>query len=82
MSSPGVSRSLSVWHAYGAWMESFVPGRQHRHVISVNPARDADGWELCDRNWPRAHEVPLAGRRDIVLIHLAQRGRLRVSSCG
>jgi hypothetical protein len=37
-------------------MESFVAG-QHRYVIPVNPARDADRRGLMGRNWPRAQEV-------------------------
>jgi glycosyltransferase involved in cell wall biosynthesis len=37
-------------------MESLVAG-QHRYVIPVNPAKDADGRGLMGRNWPRAQEV-------------------------
>jgi hypothetical protein len=56
MSFPASPRSLLVWHVHGSWMESFVAG-QHRYVIPVNPAKDADGRGLMGRNWPRAQEV-------------------------
>jgi hypothetical protein len=63
MSFPASPRSLLVWHAHGSWMESFVAG-QHRYVIPVNPAKDADGRGLMGRNWPRAQEVSVDQLRD------------------
>jgi hypothetical protein len=56
MSTPASPRSLLVWHVHGSWMESLVAG-QHRYVIPVNPAKDADGRGLMGRNWPRAQEI-------------------------
>jgi hypothetical protein len=63
MSFPASPRSLLVWHVHGSWMESFVAG-QHRYVIPVNPAKDADGRGLMGRNWPRAQEVSVDQLRD------------------
>lgn len=54
---------MLVWHVHGSWMESFVAG-EHRYVIPVNAARDADGRGLCGRTWPRAQEVPIQQLRD------------------
>jgi hypothetical protein len=37
-------------------MESLVAG-QHRHVIAVNPAKDADGHGAMGRNWLSAQGI-------------------------
>jgi hypothetical protein len=75
MSFPASCRSLLVWHVHGSWMESFVAG-QHRYVIPVNPAKDADGRGLVGRNWPRAQEVSVdeLSDADIDLVISAEAG--------
>ena len=56
-------RAVLVWHVHGSWMDSFTAG-DHRYLIPVNDARDADGRGLCGRNWPRAEEIPVDRLRD------------------
>nr|WP_286211273.1 glycosyltransferase [Mycolicibacterium mageritense] len=61
--STDCTRSVLAWHVHGSWMESFVSGR-HRYLVPVNAAKDADGRGICDRDWPRAQEIPLDELRD------------------
>ncbi|MCW2686919.1 MAG: hypothetical protein JWR37_1809 [Mycobacterium sp.] len=63
MSATTATRSVLVWHVHGSWMESFVRG-EHRYLLPVNSARDADGRGLCGRKWSQAQEVPVADLRD------------------
>jgi hypothetical protein len=59
----GRVRSILVWHVHGSWLQSLVAG-EHRYLVPVNDAKDADGRGLLGRDWPRAVETPLDRLRD------------------
>ncbi|BBY17289.1 glycosyltransferase [Mycolicibacterium litorale] len=62
MSSVG-QRALLAWHVHGSWMQALVAG-EHRYLIPVNAAKDADGRGLLGRDWPQAREVDADRLRD------------------
>ncbi|MCK0174547.1 glycosyltransferase [Mycolicibacterium sp. F2034L] len=59
----GGVHSILVWHVHGSWLQSLVAG-EHRYLVPVNDAKDADGRGLLGRDWPRAEEIPPDRLRD------------------